>query len=123
MFVDVIYDFICLTEAFFSVLEMEVTTPRKDNMVALMSLEHFGVEPVNEVLHFFLSVEGAKSGIIIYEVISGVEMRGEAVSIIEDRSQYLLFVSEVFRVWPPEEVVRLVRPPGDRFTLVVSCYK
>lgn len=70
MFVDVIYDFIGLAESFFGILEVEVATPRKDDMVALMDFEHIGMEPVYEILHFLLSVEGAKCGIVVNEIVS-----------------------------------------------------
>ena len=84
MFVDIIDDFIRLAESFFGILEMEVTAPWDDNMVALMDFKHVCVKPINEVLHFFLSVEGAKCGIIINEIICGVEMRSKTVPIIKD---------------------------------------
>lgn len=70
MLINVIDDFICLAESFFSILEMKVTTPRKDDMVALMDFKHICVQPVYKILHFLLGVEGAKCGIIIHEIIS-----------------------------------------------------
>lgn len=123
MLVDVIDDFICLAECFFSILEMKVATPRKDDVVALMDFKQICVQPVYEILHFLLGVEGAKCGIIIHEIIRRVEIRSKTVSITEDGSQNLLFISEMFLIWSPEEIVRLILLPGSGFALIVSCYK
>lgn len=70
VFVDIIDNFVCLAESFFGVLEMKVAAPREDDVVALMDFEVVGVKPVDEVLHFLFGVEGAESGVVIYEIIT-----------------------------------------------------
>tara|TARA_B110000285_G_C14574262_1_gene359300 strand:- start:78 stop:506 length:429 start_codon:yes stop_codon:yes gene_type:complete len=123
VFVEVINHFVCLAETFFGILEMEVAAPRKDDVVALVDFEHVSVKPVNEILHFLLGVEGAKCGIVVYEVISCVEVRSKTVAITEDGGQNLLLISEVFLVWPPEEVVGLVGLPDHGFAFIMASYK
>jgi hypothetical protein len=120
MFVDIIDDLVGLAKSFFSIFESEITTPWKNDMVTLMDFDHVCVKPINEILHFLLSVKRAESIIVINKIVSRVKMRSEAVAIVKDGGQNLLFISEVLLVWSPQEIVRLVGLPNDSFAFVMS---
>lgn len=105
VFVGVINQLIDITKSFLGILEVEIATPRKKDVVPLVSWHQLIMNIIDQRSHLLLSIERPQRLIIINVIILLLEPWHKAVPISKNGRQYLFLIAEVGGVWAPEELV------------------